>query len=146
MQVYASVWCFKVFLSPGVNFITALTPKFAPQNAKKDGVLTRLSQSLLACIINSKLPGVLQFKWLQSFDLNDKYTILRWDSIHCSRVTLLMKQALYHQATTSGWVLNCLNFMIMAFFIMSGFGRHICLVENLLFIFFKKPISLHFSC
>ena len=25
---------------PGVNFIKALMPKFVPQNAKKDGVLT----------------------------------------------------------------------------------------------------------
>ena len=27
-------------LTPGVNFIKALTPKFVPQNAKKDGVFT----------------------------------------------------------------------------------------------------------
>ena len=34
--------------------------------------------------------------------LNDWYPILRQDSIHRSRVTVLMKQMLYHQATMAG--------------------------------------------
>ena len=38
----------------------------------------------------------------RSLDRFEELCILRQDSIHCSSVTLLMKQTLYHQATTAG--------------------------------------------
>ena len=56
-----------------------------------------------ACIINSQ-SCLVSCNWNcdKVFPLlNDWYTILRRDSIHRGRLTLLMKQMLYHQATTA---------------------------------------------